>query len=209
MKFLDFENSDPPGELNFSDDEDFQESLKETPTAVIKDSKIADLFGINYDDENSTPIKIKDSEAKETEEVTPKSPVLPAKNHVDTVDKPKAQALEIAPKESVLPTYIRTPDNDPVASKPENPAPISAPKMKSIFDDDDDVISNLPAKNKAPAAPSQAKKSSLMEDLFGTRPKSSPLLDTRRKTDKFNFDVPATRPSPGESLTGEIILFRK
>lgn len=75
------------------------------------------------------------------------------------------------------------PDNYAVGSKLANTSPLpekvtskKAQISKSIFNDDDEIVSSLIDKPK-PALSDQAKKASLMEDLFGGFPSRSPSAE--------------------------------
>lgn len=81
-----------------------------------------------------------------------------------------------------------------------NTASKNHPKIKSGFEEDDNIISNLIENKTKTTLNNQAKKSSLLEDLFGTRPKSSANTDTNKTS--FLFDPPLTRSNTTESYTG-------
>lgn len=115
--------------------------------------------------------------------------------------KEKTQSQESILKES---DFLGASTDTLLVSKSENLEERKPEKMKSMFDDDDDITSNLMEKSKS-VPNTLAKKSSLMEDLFGSRPKSSPSIDVDRKKTPFNFDMPMSRSNTGESLTGKKI----
>ncbi|XP_033213355.1 fas-binding factor 1-like [Belonocnema kinseyi] len=84
-------------------------------------------------------------------------------------------------------------NNYPVGSKlantsslPEKITSKKAQTSKSIFNDDDEIISSLIDKPK-PALSGQAKKSSLMEDLFGGFPSRAPSAEANSRKSSFKI----------------------
>lgn len=121
-------------------------------------------------------------------------PVLPSQSRLE-----KSQATEIVLKESDFigpQTTPALPQSDQISK--------NLPRKKSIFDDEDLDSIMMP---KSKPASSQAKKTSLMEDLFGSRPKSDAMTDNKRMS-SFNSDAPVTRSNTGESTTGNMIVIK-
>ncbi|OXU29477.1 hypothetical protein TSAR_009197 [Trichomalopsis sarcophagae] len=191
VAFRDIDENDPLKDLNFSDEEDSEEYFKDRPVVAAQSSKISDLFGLKSEDppeaQDFTPANALIAEDTEPNN----SPLLSTKNSLDKLEVIKSDFKASDP--------IRPSNSTVTAPKVENPVQKSALKMKSIFDDNDD--DHLIDKSKT-SVNTQAKKTSLMEDLFGSRPKSSPLIETGRRSNPLNYDIPATRSNSGEALTG-------
>ena len=81
------------------------------------------------------------------------------------VKKSNSESLDSRNAEEIKSDNYEQSSNVTKTSVPERIAPKKAQVSKAIFNDDDDIVSNLTDKPKPMS--DQAKKSSLMEDLFG------------------------------------------
>lgn len=157
-----------------------EDTSKETsiPITTSQNKKIADLFGIkseappvSNEKSNAPQIKIKTT-ARSLEES--KINTLPKET-----SKIASDSINALPKEN----NTKLTSNSTVTHVPEKSQ--KRPPYKSLFDDSDDVMSNLTEKTKPVSE--QAKKSSLMENLFGGLTNKS-SFDSRK-----NVELPVTQ----------------
>lgn len=154
---LDFNEDDPLADLLSEDDTSKETSI---PIMTSQTKKITDLFGIktngvSTEKSNVSQPKI-NSVSRNVNET--KSNTLPKENSF-RIDSNDSTTNNLPKENSFKVTSNSTVNRVPEKSLPKRP-------HKSLFDDSDDIVSNLTEKTRSLNS-EQAKKSSLMENLFG------------------------------------------
>ncbi|XP_015595254.1 fas-binding factor 1 [Cephus cinctus] len=168
--FRDFNEDDPLADL-LSDEETFQQKSKQA-VSKPKGSKMADLFGLK----NTNP----------TEHV--KSPIK--QSTISSFSKSE----ETKPK-----TFTRDPDwlgimDETPSYHQESNIQKVVQNPKTVFDSKNDVVAELP--DRPTSTSEKIKKSSLMEDLFGNKPRTTPSkeLNPRKDPIRPGIETPVTQP---------------
>ncbi|KAJ8664494.1 hypothetical protein QAD02_006156 [Eretmocerus hayati] len=176
-------------------DDDFKDSDEEEDLRPqMKSDRFADLFGLRPNTVKEIKETVSLTEPKvsiaNNEDTLPKNAITPSA----TVFSGRRQSQDTALRES----DFLGPSTNRTETLKSNQSAQKNTKKRPLFDDEDDLaIPNLPEKSTV-SMRDPGKKSSLMEEIFGNRPKSSPTLDRRQSS--FT-DGTVTRSNTGESVT--------